>query len=183
VIVPLFARYIGIDYSGAQTPSASLPSLRIYLAEGDALPVEVAPQGKKSSVRPSQAYRKDTACIVFQCFQDCLRGANMRPALSIFMLVTALSVSTPARAQQNGDLGKLEYEKGCIGCHGVTAKGGGVHTPRLKNDPPDLTVLSKASGGVFPIQKIYEVIDGRAQMQAHGSREMPSGERNTQRLK
>jgi hypothetical protein len=38
-----FARYIGIDYSGAQTPTASLKGLRVYLAEDDALPVEVAP--------------------------------------------------------------------------------------------------------------------------------------------
>ncbi len=38
-----FARYIGIDYSGAQTPTASLKGLRVYLAEGGAIPVEVAP--------------------------------------------------------------------------------------------------------------------------------------------
>jgi len=38
--MPSFKRYIGIDYSGAQTPTASLRSLRIYLAEGDAPPVE-----------------------------------------------------------------------------------------------------------------------------------------------
>ena len=38
-----FARYIGIDYSGAQTPTASLKGLRIYLAESDAPPVEVPP--------------------------------------------------------------------------------------------------------------------------------------------
>jgi hypothetical protein len=37
-----FERMIGIDYSGAQTPGASLPGLRIYLAEGHA-PVEVPP--------------------------------------------------------------------------------------------------------------------------------------------
>jgi hypothetical protein len=41
--VNVFARYIGIDYSGAQTPTASLPGLRVYLAEGCAPPVEVAP--------------------------------------------------------------------------------------------------------------------------------------------
>ncbi len=41
--MPTFARYIGIDYSGAQTPVASLPGLRVYLAEGDAPPVEVPP--------------------------------------------------------------------------------------------------------------------------------------------
>jgi hypothetical protein len=37
-----FARYIGIDYSGAETPTASLKGLRVYLAEG-APPVEVLP--------------------------------------------------------------------------------------------------------------------------------------------
>ena len=41
--MPTFARYIGIDYSGAQTPTASLPGLRVYLTEGDAPPTEVTP--------------------------------------------------------------------------------------------------------------------------------------------
>ena len=39
----VFIRHIGIDYSGAQTPTASLKRLRIYLAEGDASPGEVPP--------------------------------------------------------------------------------------------------------------------------------------------
>jgi len=43
VIVPAYARYIGIDYSGAQTPTASLKGLRVYQAEGDRHPVEVLP--------------------------------------------------------------------------------------------------------------------------------------------
>ena len=41
--VPAFARYIGIDYSGAETPTASLKGLRVYLAEGDAPPAEILP--------------------------------------------------------------------------------------------------------------------------------------------
>lgn len=41
--MPAFGRYIGIDYSGAQTPIASLKGLRVYLAEGDAPPAEVLP--------------------------------------------------------------------------------------------------------------------------------------------
>ena len=40
---PAFARYIGIDYSGAETPTASLKGLRVYVAERDASPVEVPP--------------------------------------------------------------------------------------------------------------------------------------------
>lgn len=43
MIMSVFARYIGIDYSGAETPGASLKGLRVYLAEGDAPPVEVPP--------------------------------------------------------------------------------------------------------------------------------------------
>jgi len=39
-----FARYVGIDYSGAETPTASLKGLRLYAADHDADPVEVPPQ-------------------------------------------------------------------------------------------------------------------------------------------
>jgi hypothetical protein len=39
----MFRPYIGIDCSGAETPTASLRGLRVYLAEGGALPVEVLP--------------------------------------------------------------------------------------------------------------------------------------------
>src|SRR6266851_799454 len=41
--MPSFKRYIGIDYSGAETPTASLKGLRVYLAEGAVTPVEVLP--------------------------------------------------------------------------------------------------------------------------------------------
>jgi len=40
---PIFVRYIGIDYSGAQTPTDSLKGLRIYMAERTSAPVEVLP--------------------------------------------------------------------------------------------------------------------------------------------
>lgn len=38
-----FARYIGIDYSGAETPASSLKGLRIYTADQASLPSEVPP--------------------------------------------------------------------------------------------------------------------------------------------
>jgi hypothetical protein len=41
--VSAFARYIGIDYSGAETPTASLKGLRVYRAEGIELPAEELP--------------------------------------------------------------------------------------------------------------------------------------------
>ena len=41
--MPAFTRTIGIDYSGAETPTASLKGLRVYLAEDNASPHQVAP--------------------------------------------------------------------------------------------------------------------------------------------
>lgn len=40
---PAFTRYIGIDYSGAETPDSSLKGLRVYSADREDLPVEVPP--------------------------------------------------------------------------------------------------------------------------------------------
>lgn len=41
--MPIFSRYIGIDYSGAKTPTSSLPGLRVYLSEQDSPPTEIQP--------------------------------------------------------------------------------------------------------------------------------------------
>ena len=40
---PAFARYVGIDYSGAETPNSSLKGLRVYLANRALPPEEVLP--------------------------------------------------------------------------------------------------------------------------------------------
>lgn len=41
--MPQFERYLGIDYSGAQTPRSSLPGLRVYAATPTQPPREVPP--------------------------------------------------------------------------------------------------------------------------------------------
>jgi hypothetical protein len=47
-----FDRFIGIDYSGAQTPEARLKGLRVYSATPGQLPVEVAcPKSETGPVR------------------------------------------------------------------------------------------------------------------------------------
>jgi len=40
---PTFERYIGIDYSGAETPASSLKGLRVYAADRLTIPQEVEP--------------------------------------------------------------------------------------------------------------------------------------------
>jgi hypothetical protein len=41
--MPQFERYIGIDYSGAETAASSLPGLRVYAADHTSPPGEVSP--------------------------------------------------------------------------------------------------------------------------------------------
>jgi len=41
--LPAFDRYIGVDYSGAQTPKSSLKGLRVYMADRNGPPTEVPP--------------------------------------------------------------------------------------------------------------------------------------------
>ena len=38
-----FTQYIGINYSGAETPTSSLKGLRVYMASGKEPPEEVSP--------------------------------------------------------------------------------------------------------------------------------------------
>ncbi|HEX9181066.1 MAG TPA: c-type cytochrome [Burkholderiales bacterium] len=71
------------------------------------------------------------------------------------------------------DIGKVEYEANCAVCHGMKGKGDGVIAPELKSPVPDLTILARKNNGVFPTARVYEVIDGRQEIKAHGWRDMP----------
>lgn len=74
------------------------------------------------------------------------------------------------------DIGKKEYEANCAICHGLTGKGDGPFSANLKLEDvvPSLTKLSKRNNnGKFPVQRVYEIIDGRAKVRMHGAREMP----------
>ena len=71
------------------------------------------------------------------------------------------------------DAGQFEYRMGCAACHGVDGKGMGPVGALFGKPPADLTVLSKRNNGVFPFSSVYEVIDGRKLIIAHGTRDMP----------
>lgn len=43
-VAPRFDRYVGIDYSGAATPTSSLTGLRVFMADGATPPSEVEPR-------------------------------------------------------------------------------------------------------------------------------------------
>lgn len=44
---------------------------------------------------------------------------------------------------------------------------------QLATKLPDLTMLASNNKGVFPFDRVYQVIDGRQELKAHGTREMP----------
>jgi mono/diheme cytochrome c family protein len=91
-------------------------------------------------------------------------------------LISASAILLAFQAQtwaQKVDVAKAEYLSSCGPCHGSDAKGKGPLAGELKVTPADLTQLTKKNGGVFPMNAVYEKIDGRQEVMAHGPRDMP----------
>ena len=82
-------------------------------------------------------------------------------------------VTTSMIAVAADDVGKREYNNNCVACHGVMGKGDGPYAGIINTKIPDLTMLQKSNGGVFPFNRVFEALDGRAPGPAHGSRDMP----------
>src|SRR3974377_726288 len=102
-----------------------------------------------------------------------IQGSTMTRALNGLVIVTLLvGFNLPGWAQEP-DVGKIEYQWSCVACHGVDGKGTGPLAAELNTKPADLTTIAKRNNGVFPINRVYETIDGRQQVKSHGPREMP----------
>jgi mono/diheme cytochrome c family protein len=69
--------------------------------------------------------------------------------------------------------GEEYYYQYCASCHGPRGEGDGPASQALKSPPADLTRIAKRRNGKFPEYEISQFIDGRTNVQAHGSREMP----------
>ncbi len=90
----------------------------------------------------------------------------------VFLWTTGAALAQ-AKPAAKIDVGALEYGQSCALCHGLTAKGDSSYNVYLAHPAPDLTTLAKRNGGVFPFERVYEVIDGRQTAGAHGTRDMP----------
>lgn len=97
---------------------------------------------------------------------------SLKMAMVLSGLMT-IGMTGAALAAGKIDVGKQEYETNCAACHGPSGKGNGYYAEILKVPMSDLTVLSKNNKGVFPFARVYEVIDGRQQVKAHGKGDMP----------
>ncbi len=91
-------------------------------------------------------------------------------ALTLALIACAGSGQADHRAIE---LGERQFKRSCSGCHGVDARGNGPIAPFLSVRVPDLTLIASRRGGQFPADDIYRIIDGQADLSAHGPRHMP----------
>jgi mono/diheme cytochrome c family protein len=103
------------------------------------------------------------------------RGRNDMPTkwCMIFAAWSIIATINVLHAQPAENPGRSEFLRSCASCHGVSGKGDGPVAKSLKLRPTDLTRLSEANNGVFPVSRVHEVIDGRIERLVHGTRDMP----------
>jgi hypothetical protein len=92
------------------------------------------------------------------------------------MVATILISANWVRSQDfdaGFETGKAEYMRSCTNCHGIDGKGAGPHAAMLKTKPADLTLLAKKNHGIFPVSRVYQLVDGRGTARNHLSDEMP----------
>jgi mono/diheme cytochrome c family protein len=69
--------------------------------------------------------------------------------------------------------GQVLYLQHCASCHGASGTGDGPVARSLRTKPADLTLIAARSEGRFEEGRVMQVIDGRAVVTGHGTREMP----------
>jgi len=79
----------------------------------------------------------------------------------------------PAGQPLLAELGAEIFLEHCAACHGALGHGDGPAASSLKTAPADLTLISVRRGGAFPDAEVAAFIDGRFELDAHGTREMP----------
>ena len=110
-----------------------------------------------------------------------------RMALRMTVLAIALTILAVALGQTvclgdsqstgapNDDIarGRALFLRTCASCHGVNADGNGPVARSLSTPPSNLHLLWQRYGNPLPEDQIARFIDGRADVKAHGPRDMP----------
>ncbi len=90
----------------------------------------------------------------------------------VVLLFPCLLVASTVAADEVAR-GRVLYLRNCASCHGVKGDGEGPVAAQLKSHPADLRLLSTRYGNPLPEDQIARFIDGRADIAAHGPRDMP----------
>ena len=94
----------------------------------------------------------------------------MRRIRLLALATLALACGRDPAVETSGRDTFLRY---CAACHGNEGRGDGPLAASLTRPPADLTQIAKRSGGRFDERAVMSVIDGRRQVAAHGTRDMP----------
>jgi mono/diheme cytochrome c family protein len=95
------------------------------------------------------------------------------PGLCLALPVLVLLAACAVPAGDAANSGARVYQRSCAGCHGATGLGDGPRAAGLGVPVPDLTGIALRRGGAFPADELYRIIDGQADLRAHGPRHMP----------
>lgn len=99
-----------------------------------------------------------------------IRTISTTAALILIQAASTLAQDMPKIFEPRAD----EFRNSCASCHGVDGKGAGFLTRLFRGiDPGDLSQLAKNNDGDFPFDRVFWVVDGRAEVAAHGDRKMP----------
>jgi mono/diheme cytochrome c family protein len=98
---------------------------------------------------------------------------TMRPDRTLAPLLLGFLFIASSAAADDVARGRVLYLRNCASCHGVKGDGRGPVAPALKTPPADLRLLSHRYGDPLPEDQIARFIDGRADIAAHGPRDMP----------
>jgi mono/diheme cytochrome c family protein len=102
------------------------------------------------------------------------RGLVCAVSLSVLLLPEVRAGENKTRSVEDQvKIGAVDYENFCAACHGKDARGNGPVAMELKTTPPSLRQLAARRNGVFDVNEIVKIIDGRDMPRAHGTPEMP----------
>ena len=107
------------------------------------------------------------------------KGAVTAVALAVFLAIAAVGLA------QGGDPGQTSagatmvsgsdlFRSYCAACHGADARGNGPIASSLRTHPADLTLIEQRNEGIFPVDLVHQIIDGRKPVIGHGGSDMPT---------
>lgn len=98
----------------------------------------------------------------------------MKRHLPVFAIIAGSLLNATAGATEVIDsTGAENYVRYCAACHGDSGCGDGPVASAIARPVPDLTRIAARRDGKFPRQIIKNAIDGRWQIDAHGTQQMP----------
>jgi len=93
--------------------------------------------------------------------------------ITLFLALLLLASAMASGRADDVALGRQIYLERCASCHGLSGEGDGPVARALTTPPANLRRLSERFGNPLPEDQVARFIDGRAEVRAHGPRDMP----------